>query len=204
MTFNWYEFFSDPIVLAIISSGVVITFLGLLLKIVFKLGAMDLQFKNVIEDVGSLKEDMGGRMETIEHCIIEIQTVMKAKFAGLNFTHTITKYGVGRSPIRLRDEYMKFITVPKLDKQIKSKNNELLKWLKDKKPSNGLDAQDHIIDLVVSENILDYLKLDDYKQNLYEKGKTSEDADGILFVYLFDVLIPQLNLPDAEKKTIKK
>ena len=56
---------------------------------------------------------------------------------------------------------------------------------------------------VTSDEVSKYLDLTLYKQNLYKKGKTSQDAIGILAVYLFEVLIPALNLPDADYKKTK-
>ena len=195
---DWYKFFSDPIVLAIVSSGIIITGVGLLFKFVFKLGGTNTTFNTAVGDIGILKTSV----ETIEHCITEIQTIMKQKYSRsrLNFTHSISRYGQAHSPISLKAEFRQFITDPKLDDQIKEKNTVLLKWLEKQKPATGLDAQDDIIELVTSGKISEYLKLDKYKQNLYKKGKTSEDASGILFVYLFEVLIPQLNLPNGEEK----
>ncbi len=63
-----------------------------------------------------------------------------------------------------------------------------------------MDAQDFIADLVFSDLISTYIDLTKYKQNLYKKGKTSEDAKGILTVYLYEAIIPMLHLPDGDKR----
>jgi hypothetical protein len=196
--FDWYSFFSNPITLvflsALLTSGLVIG----ALKFIFKLGATTKSFNDAISDIGELKKGV----QVIERCIVEMQTVMKAKYSRLHFTHTITIYGQSHSPVKLKSEYKEFITTAKIDEQIKNKNAQLLKWLRSQKPRTGLDAQDDIIDLVVSGQISQYLDLDNFRQNLYKKGKTSEDANGILFVYLFEILIPQLEL--LEEKTKNK
>lgn len=138
------------------------------------------------------------RVSDIEQCIIEIQTTLRTKYK-MQFQQNITsKYGVAHSPIVLRNEYRDYILKTKLDKQIKSREKELLEWLKEQKPKTGLDAQDDIGELVSSDVIAKYLDLTEYKQNLYKKGKTSEDAIGILAVYLYEILIPKLQLPDGK------
>jgi hypothetical protein len=65
-------------------------------------------------------------------------------------------------------------------------------------------AQDNITDFVISGEVSKYLDLTDFRQNLYKKGKTSQDANGILVVYLFEIFIPQLNIPDGDKKIKSK
>lgn len=125
---------------------------------------------------------------------------MKSKLTRVTFSHSIGRYGQAHSPIVLKNEFKELVTTPKLDEQIKNKNKDLLDWLKKRKPLTGLDAQDDIADFVISGEIEKYLDLKKYKQYLYEKGKTSEDANGILGVYLFGVLIPQLKLPDGKEQ----
>jgi len=138
--------------------------------------------KRDFKEVSRTIQYLTNRVTTIEHCIIEIQTLFKAKFTNISFQHTIQKYGQTNSPIVLKNEFKKFITVPKLDIQIQKQKDALVAWILQKKPKTGLD------DLTA------------YKQNLYENGKTSEDAVGILGVYLFGILIPELDLPDGRKK----
>ncbi len=144
-------------------------------------------------------DKVDGRVKDVEDCIIELQAIMRNKFPKLSFERSIAKYGQANSPIVLKDEFREFITKPELDKQIESKKNELFGWLKNKKPKTGLDAQDNVAFLVASGEIEKYLDLTKYKENLYLKGKTSEDAQGILGVYLFEILIPDLHLPDKDK-----
>lgn len=147
-------------------------------------------------DVETTKRDttfIKGKVTTIEK-------LLTSMFSGTTFAK---KYGIAHSPIVLKDELKRFITESNLDQQITEKEKDLVNWLKAQKPKTGLDAQEDIANLVVSNDILKYLDLTKYRQNLYQQGKTSEDALGILGVYLFEVLIPKLSLPDSneEKKS---
>lgn len=143
------------------------------------------------------------RLDKVEKCVIEMQTAMRAKLK-VDLQQTISsKYGVSNSPMVLNAAYREFITAPKIDEQVESKKEELLKWLNAQKPKTGLDAQDDIGELVITNKIAEFLDLDEYRQNLYRKGKTSQDAIGILAVYLFQILIPELGLPDGEDKKAK-
>lgn len=138
--------------------------------------------------INRLDNDMNG----ICNAVNEIQTLLRQKFH-LTFTQTLmNKYGQANSPIRLKSEYMHYITDVALDKQIKKKLPQLVEWLKKEKPATGLDAQEDIFNFVASKQIDRILDLEKYKQNLYEKGKTINDADAILGVYLFEVLIPEV------------
>lgn len=134
------------------------------------------------------------RIASIEHCITELQTVLTTKWTSISFQRNL--YGISNSPIILREEFRKFITDPKLDEQISEKVDTLVNLLKKKKPETGLDAQGHIDYLVFSNEIHKYLDLKDYRQNLYKKGKTDQDAIGILAVYLYEILIPRLDISD--------
>ncbi len=97
---SWNSVLTHPVTLAIISSGVVGIIIVAVLKYVFKLGETSKEFTTALQDIGSLKTGV----EKIEHCIIEIQTIMKQKYAKskLDFTHSISKYGVAHSPIVLK------------------------------------------------------------------------------------------------------
>ena len=134
------------------------------------------------------------RVKNIEHCVIEMSTIIRTEFPNITLSHTISDYGQSNSPIVLRDEFRPFIKEPELDKLIEEKESDLVKWLKSEKPKTGLDAQDDIANFVAFDEVSEYIDLTKYKQYLYRKGKTSHDADGILTLYLFEVLIPKLNL----------
>jgi hypothetical protein len=127
--------------------------------------------------------------------VIEIQTFIANKY-DIKLQHMITsEYGQSNSPMVLKDKYREFVTATGIDKQVSDQQNKLVKWLKSKHPATGLDAQDAITIFVVSGEIADYLDLTNFKNYLYEKGKTSDDAAGILTVYLFETLIPILQFP---------
>lgn len=154
----------------------------------------------ISKTIGDTIRKVGDRVKDMEHCIIEIRSILKTKFPRISLEHSIASYGRANSPIVLKNEFRTFITESELDKQIKEKKTELLEWLKKQNPKTGLDAQDNIGNLVMTEDeIVKYLDLTEYRQNLYKKGKTSGDAIGILAVYLFEVLIPELHLPDGDK-----
>lgn len=136
--------------------------------------------------------DVKSDVDNTKLCVVEMRTIMKTKWKGLSFDQAIKGYGEAHSPVVLRDEFKHFITDVGLDKQIESKKNELLEWLKKQEPKTGIDAQDDIYDFVVSKEIDKYLDLTKYKENLYQKGKTVIDSEAIVGIYLFGVLIPEL------------
>jgi len=154
--------------------------------------------KNDLDKVSGNIKTVGNRVIDIEGCVTEIQSCLKIKYPRLALQRTIPMYSQSASPIVLKDDFKIFITAPGMDKQIAEKKNELLEWLKGKNSETGLDAQDYIADLVSSDEIERFLDLSEYKNNLYQKGKTSEAASGILAVYLFQVLIPELHLPEKK------
>ena len=120
--FDWYNFFSNPIVLALLSSGIIILGISAVLKYVFKLGEDSSNFKIGLTNISKLKTGV----EAIERCIIEIQSTLKAKDTTLNFVHSIASaYGDSHSPLVLKPEFKPFITEAKLDEQIASKKDKL-------------------------------------------------------------------------------
>lgn len=155
--------------------------------------------KGLIKGIKKQVKKILDRTKNIESCIIELQTIMRNDLSK-NIEQAIPRYGISTSPIVLKKQYRDFVTIPQLDKQIDDKKDELLTWLKSQEPKTGIDAQNYITGLVSSGNIEKYLDLTVYKQNLYQKGKVSRDASGILAVYLFEVLIPELDGLKDEKK----
>lgn len=132
------------------------------------------------------------RTDDIEKCIVEIESILSNKYR-IQFRQGIAnKYGKSNSPVVLKKEYRDLIKETDLTAQVDHSLSLLISWLKDKKPKTGLDAQDYIFDLVVSGEIEKYIDLTNFKQHLYETGKTSEDAEGILTIYLFEKLIPKV------------
>lgn len=156
---------------------------------------------NKIPDIETNVENLQKEKAYIKGKLNSIEKLLKNMLSGAQVTTTIARtYGEAHSPVALKDEYKEFITTPKLDEQIIEKNDDLLAWLKEQKPKTGLDAQEDIVDFVVSHEVSKYLDLTDYRQYLYRRGKTSQDANGILGVYLFEALIPQLDISDGEEK----
>lgn len=146
---------------------------------------------------GTVKK-VDDRVKDVEDCIIEIQTFVKNRFPKAILERTISQYGHANSPVILKEQFLPFITDVGLDKQIEDKKEGLIKWLKEQNPKTGIDAQEDIFNFVVSKEIDKYLDLIDYKQNLYIKGKTSNDVEAILGIYLFGILIPEL-FPEKKK-----
>lgn len=138
--------------------------------------------------IDSLKSDISN----LKHCIVELQTILKTKDKKLMLQYAVDKFGQSHSPIVLKDKYRPFIIDSGIDIQINNKEDELMEWLKNQKPKTGIDAQDKILDLITSDDISKYLNLSNYKQNMYEKGLTSQDVAGVLWIYLSEVLIPKL------------
>ena len=132
------------------------------------------------------------RVFGLEQCMIEIQSVMKTKYKSMDLRYAVAAYGKTKSPVVLKEEFRPFIIDVGLDKEIQAKETELLDWLKAQNLKTGIDAQDKILNLITSGQIEKYLDLTKYKQNLYLKGKTSDDEWGVLWIYLSEILIPKL------------
>ena len=144
------------------------------------------------DEVGRKFDEVGKRFNCLEKAIVEIQTILRTKWNLCVEQPLSVDFGQVHSPIVLKDEFLPFIVDSGLKKQIDEKLEPLVEWLKSQSPKTGLDAQSQIIDFVVSEKISDYLDLTVYKQYLYQKGKSSRDAYGMLAVYLYGVLIPRV------------
>ena len=138
-------------------------------------------------------EGLSKRIHKIELCITEIQTVLATKFK-FTFNHVVLDFGNAFSPIKLKDEYRRHIVEGKLDEQLKKDEvlNRLIAWLAAKNPETGLDAQNYIMDLVLTTKINDYLSLKDFRKDIYEQGLTESAADAILALYLFEEVIPKV------------
>jgi hypothetical protein len=135
-------------------------------------------------------------VESLNECVNEIQTVLKAKLKDVEFDKkTMSTYGKSNSPMVLRDEFRPLVKESGLEAEVKKNKSRLVKWLKAQKPKTGLDAQDEIINLVASQEIEKYLSLDEYKQYIYKEGKLTQDAKVILAIYLFEQIIPEV-IPD--------
>ncbi|PJE63566.1 hypothetical protein COU89_02625 [Candidatus Roizmanbacteria bacterium CG10_big_fil_rev_8_21_14_0_10_45_7] len=131
---------------------------------------------------------------SIGQAVIEIQNFIRERGQVDLMSKVIPydEYGVSNSPMVLKEEYRRFITKTSLAKQIEEKNDKLVVWLKQKKPETGIDAQQYIEELVTSGSIEQILDLKKYKEYLYQTGRTQQDVIGILTVYLFEKIIPQV------------
>jgi hypothetical protein len=174
--------------------------LFLIIKYLIKSAMKIDKIPRIVNDIETLQKDtmfIKGKLTSIER-------LLKSIVSGSQATNQIAnKYGIAHSPISLKKEFKEYVLMPQLDKQITKRNKELLQWLQEQKPKTGLDAQDDITEFVISNAVSQYLDLTDFRQHLYKKGKTSQDANGILIVYLFEILIPQLDLADERKKKKK-
>ena len=130
-------------------------------------------------------------IQSLNHAVIEIQDFIKDS-AQKTFEHRIEPFGYAMSPIVLKNDFRHFVEKSNIAKQIKEKEKELAKWLSDKKPDTGLDAQKEINALVTSTDIEKFIDLKNYKQYVYEHGKDSSAAMGILAVYLYEKIIPKV------------
>lgn len=132
-------------------------------------------------------------VESLNSCVDELQTILRNRNKGMSFTkETIGIYGRANSPIVLKDEFRDLVSETGLQKQVESNKNQLVTWLRSKNPETGLDAQGYISDLIVSEEIDTFLDTKAFKEYLYEHGKSSQDYYGILLVYLFEAIIPEV------------
>ncbi len=153
-----------------------------------RFGSFETKFKNVEDSTQKLKD-------SVEHgnkCIVELQTYLRAKNKFTFNEQTLGIYGVANSPIVLNPIYKPYIIKSGLEKEIKENNSKLVDWLKSKHPNTGLDAQSLISELVTDNSVESYINTSSFKQYLYKKGKSPADYYGILAVYLFEILIPQV------------
>lgn len=139
----------------------------------------------------SINKPMKKIIAELQCAIIEVQRLLKDRLE-VNFDYKISPFIQSKSPIVLKPEYKHFIIKSGIGKQIKKQNNKLVERLEKQKPQTGLDAQKVINSLVISGDIEKYLDLNNYKKYVYEQGRTSADAMGILAVYLYEILIHQV------------
>lgn len=130
-------------------------------------------------------------IQSLNHAVIEIQDFIKDS-AQKTFEHRIEPFGFATSPIVLKNDFRHFVEKSDIAKQVKKKEKKLIKYLKDKKPETGLDAQKEINTLVTSAEIEKFIDLKNYKQYVYEHGKDSGAAMAILAVYLYETIIPSV------------
>ncbi len=128
----------------------------------------------------------------LNHCMVEVQTFIKTICPGATFAEVIELYGASNSPMVLKSEFKHYIYDTSLDIQIKDKKEKLVEWLKNRHPETGLDAQTFLFELVVSDEINKFIDTKKLKDLLYQEGKTVKDYHGILSIYLFEVIIPEV------------
>lgn len=132
-------------------------------------------------------------VQSLNSCVDELQTILRNRNKGMNFTkETIGIYGRAKSPIVLKDEFRELVQETGLQEQITQNKEALVRWLREKNPETGLDAQGYISDLIVTEEVDAFLDTKAFKEYLYEHGKSAQDYYGILMVYLFETIIPEV------------
>lgn len=173
-------------------------FYGLIAK---RIGIGEKKLKKVLKSLQKA-------VQSLNHAVIEIQDFLKYK-SDAKFEHKIESFAIDISPMVLKKEFEPLITTPGLGKQIEKQMPKLISWLKKENPKTGLDAQTLINYLVNSNKIKEFVDLTAYKQYVYERGRTLSDADAILVLYLYGVLIPKViktekSLVKAAKRRLKK
>ncbi len=169
----------------LISSG----FLFTLVKLIFVLGKNQRSFEDLKESVNKLTPVV----TRLNSCVQEIQSVMKNRYKTLTLMQeTMDMYGIANSPIVLKEEFKHYILESGLSNQIEENKPKIIEWLKKKNPITGLDAQNFLMDFVVSDKIDKYLDTREFKKLLYDSGKTAKDYYFILAIYLFEVIIPEV------------
>lgn len=159
-------------------------------------------------DVGTLKTDVKALKTDVTALKIDTSYV-KGKIDAIekllrNFAKTSKSLVNAHSPVVLRDEFKPLVHDSGMGKEIETKKPQLVEWLKSKNPPTGLDAQDMVYDLVLSDELNNFIPIEavnKFKQHLYIKGRTSEEFYGILSAYLYEALIPELNFPGDNKDT---
>lgn len=153
------------------------------------LGSIKQRFLSLEKDVRKILSAVGG----LNECVNEMQSSLRAKFRTLTFTkETISIYGEENSPIVLKEKFKPLVKKSGLEREIEDNKSKLTKWLESKKPETGLDAQNYIYEFVVSGEINKYIDTTTFKEYLYRNGKSSQDYEAILGVYLFEKIIPEV------------
>jgi hypothetical protein len=160
-----------------------------LISIGIKIGQFQHSFNNLANSLNQINPVV----VRLNSCVQELQSVMKNKYKKLAILQeTIDLYGIANSPIVLKEEFRDYIQSSGLANQIEEKKIELSNWLKKKKPTTGLDAQEILLDFVISDEVEKYLDTREFKRLLYESGKTLKDHYIILAIYLFETIIPEV------------
>ena len=163
-------------------------------KIVPLILAGGLLYFFINKSLGGLKGDIG----KLKNCVIELQTIIRTKDKRITLQYAVDKFGQSHSPVVLKESYKPYVVDSGLAAQIEQKAPQLIELVKRFKPETGIDAQKYIANIVSSDEIDKHIDAKSFKQLLYTKGLTIEDYYGILTVYLFEVIIPKLGIPDGK------
>lgn len=183
--FNEYlQYLQTPaIILSIFGSA-----LGSAVFIARKIGGLETQFSQMLKQVDMLTKVT----EQLNNCVNEMQVILKQKF-DLKFDQkTLNMYGSAHSPLVLREEFKPLIRETGLADEVRQQEKKLTAWLRAKKPQTGLDAQDEITQLVLTNEIEEYLDTRKLKDKIYQMGRSTEDYQAIVAIYLFETIIPKV------------
>jgi hypothetical protein len=166
--------------------------LGTLLSLV-GIGISIGSFKKSFDQLKKSVDTLNPVVTRLNSCVQEIQSILKNKYKTLSLIQeTIDLYGQSNSPVILRDEFRPFILKSGIDQQVEENKKKLVQFLEKQKPATGLDAQNILFELVVSDAITNYIHTKKLKKILYEEGKTTRDYYLILAIYLFETIIPEV------------
>lgn len=173
------------IYLYLLAPGTILAFF----KIAYEFG----KFKKSFDNLSTTVDTVRPVVTRLNSCVNELQSVLKNRYKNIQLVkETIEFYGVANSPIVLKDEFRPFIQESGIGSQIEEKKSKLVELVRIYTPATGLDAQNAIYDLVLSDKIDKVVDTTEFKKILYERGKTAKDYYLILAVYLFEAIIPEL------------
>lgn len=188
--FDWYNFFSNPIVLAIISSGVIIAVFTFILKYVFKLGARDTQINTALTDITELKNGIKKLVSQMDRIIghLATKTGLDASLMG------------NSSPVKLLPAGIALLDKSGF-KQIYSKNKT---WFLDEIKKYKVETLGDIDEasFKLMEKRREYKEFADFKELAFQNGVNLDVLLRVLSIYLRDELAKEILKND--KRDIKK
>lgn len=167
-----YTFLSNPIVLAFISSGIIIGVITFLIKFVFKLGAKDTEISNALVDIGELKTDvkkLGGSMDRIIGHLATSDGISADLFAG-------------SSPLQLLEKGIKLLDESGFKEVYKDNKDWFIKEIKQYKIKTLADVDD--ASFKIMEKCRNDAKFVNLKEMAFEKGVNLDVLLRVLSIYL--------------------
>lgn len=138
-----------------------------------------------VENTGKEKQDKNTCLATHKGLGQNIQALRE----DISFLKRLS-IGDAKSPLKLKEKYKEVILSSDLPDQIKNKEEKIIDLVKRENPKTAFDAQ-KIIDCKIGD-IMGWFDLTDYKNKLYQAGVPVGVEDGIIAIYLYELVIPKI------------